>query len=51
MWTPMAEEQAPPGVDLSFFDPKHVSQAILFLLQQDADTVIPELRIYHRNQL
>ena len=51
IWTPMAEESEFAHLDLDWLDPKHVSSAILFCIQQDPDTIIPELRIYHRAQI
>jgi NAD(P)-dependent dehydrogenase (short-subunit alcohol dehydrogenase family) len=51
IWTPMAEESEVAHLDLEWLDPKHVSNAVLFCIQQDADTIIPELHIYHRAQL
>ena len=46
--TPMLMEVAP---QCDWFHPREVSQAILSYLAQGPDTVIPEIRIYHRNQL
>jgi hypothetical protein len=34
-----------------WFHPREVSRVILSYLEQGPDTVIPEIRIYHRNQL
>ncbi|UCG72312.1 MAG: SDR family oxidoreductase [Chromatiales bacterium] len=51
IWTPMAEESEVAHLDLDWLDPKHVSNAVLFCVQQDADTIIPELHIYHRAQI
>jgi NAD(P)-dependent dehydrogenase (short-subunit alcohol dehydrogenase family) len=51
IWTPMAEESEVAHLDLDWLDPKHVSNAVLFCIQQDADTIIPELHIYHRAQI
>jgi len=51
MWTPMAEESEVAHLDLDWLDAREVSRAILFCIKQDADTIIPELRIYHRAQL
>ena len=48
IWTPMAEESEVAHLDLGWLDPQHVSNAVLFCIQQDSDTIIPELHIYHR---
>ncbi len=49
--TPMAKESEVWHLGLDWLDPKHVSQAVLFCVKQDSDTIIPELRIYHRAQI
>ena len=49
--TPMARESEVWHLGLDWLDPKHVSQAVLFCVKQDSDTIIPELRIYHRAQI
>lgn len=51
IWTPMAAESPAANLGLKWLDPKWVSQAILFCIKQDTDTIIPELRIYHRAQI
>lgn len=51
IWTPMAEESEVAHLDLNWLDPKHVSNAVIFCIQQDSDTIIPELHIYHRAQI
>lgn len=51
IWTPMAEESEVAHLDLDWLDPKHVANAVRFCIQQDADTIIPELHIYHRAQI
>ena len=51
IWTPMAEESEVAHLDLEWLDPKHVANAVRFCIQQDADTIIPELHIYHRAQI
>lgn len=51
IWTPMAAESEVAHLDLEWLDPKHVSNAVLFCVQQDEDTIIPELHIYHRAQI
>jgi NAD(P)-dependent dehydrogenase (short-subunit alcohol dehydrogenase family) len=49
--TPMAEESEVWHLGLDWLDPAPVSQAVVFCVKQDADTIIPELRIYHRAQV
>jgi NAD(P)-dependent dehydrogenase (short-subunit alcohol dehydrogenase family) len=49
--TPMAEESEVWHLGLDWLDPAPVSQAVVFCIKQDPDTVIPELRIYHRAQI
>ncbi|MFT5134730.1 MAG: 3-oxoacyl-[acyl-carrier protein] reductase [Gammaproteobacteria bacterium] len=51
IWTPMAEESEAAEMDLDWLDAKDVSRAILFCIDQDADIIIPELRIYPRSQI
>ncbi len=51
IWTPMAEESEVAELDLDWLDAKDVSRAILFCINQGADIIIPELRIYHRAQI
>ena len=51
VWTPMAAESEYADQDLDWLDPQVVSNAILFCIKQDVDTVIPELQIYHRSQI
>lgn len=51
IWTPMAEESEMADADVDWLAPDQVSKAILFCIDQDQDTVIPELRIYHRAQI
>jgi 3-oxoacyl-[acyl-carrier protein] reductase len=51
IWTPMAEESEYADQDVDWLDSKHVSQAILFCIKQDEDTIIPEIQIYHRAQI
>jgi 3-oxoacyl-[acyl-carrier protein] reductase len=50
-WTPMAEESELADADVDWLPSQQVSNAILFCIQQDPDTIIPELRIYHRAQI
>ena len=47
----MAEESEFADQDVDWLDARHVSQAILFCIKQDKDTIIPELQIYHRSQI
>jgi 3-oxoacyl-[acyl-carrier protein] reductase len=49
--TPMAMESEVWHLGLQWLDPAPVSRAVIFCLKQDADTIIPELRIYHRAQI
>jgi 3-oxoacyl-[acyl-carrier protein] reductase len=49
--TPMARESEAWDLGLDWLDPGHVSRAIVFCVKQDADTIIPELRVYHRAQV
>jgi len=51
IWTPMAQESEAADLGLDWLDPKWVSQAIVFCIKQDPDTIIPELRIMHRAQI
>lgn len=51
IWTPMAEESEMADADVDWLPADRVSEAILFCIKQDSDTIIPELRIYHRAQI
>ena len=51
IWTPMAEESEVAHLGLDWLDPRHVSNAVLFCIQQDCDTIIPEMHVYHRAQI
>jgi 3-oxoacyl-[acyl-carrier protein] reductase len=51
IWTPMAEESEMAEADVEWLPSDQVSKAILFCIKQDPDTIIPELRIYHRAQI
>jgi len=51
IWTPMAEESEVAHMDLEWLDVNEVSDAIIFCIKQDVDTIIPELRIYHKAQV
>jgi len=49
--TPMARESEVWDRGFDWLDPVPVSRAVIFCLKQDPDTIIPELRIYHRAQV
>jgi NAD(P)-dependent dehydrogenase (short-subunit alcohol dehydrogenase family) len=49
--TPMAKESEVWHLGLDWLDPGPVSQAVVFCVKQHPDTIIPELRIYHRAQV
>jgi len=49
--TPMARESEVWALGLEWLDPKHVATAIAFCVEQDPDTIHPELHIHHRAQL
>jgi NAD(P)-dependent dehydrogenase (short-subunit alcohol dehydrogenase family) len=49
--TPMAEESEVWHLGLDWLDPEPVSQAVVFCIKQDSNTIIPEFRIYHRAQV
>ncbi len=51
IWTPMAEESEMADADVDWLPSDQVSKAILFCIKQDPNTIIPELRIYHRAQI
>ncbi len=51
IWTPMAEESEMAEADVEWLSAGQVSKAILFCVKQDSNTIIPELRIYHRAQI
>lgn len=51
MLTPMARESEVWDRGLDWLDPEAVSNAVVFCVKQDADTIIPEFRIYHRAQV
>lgn len=51
VWTPMAEESEYADRDVDWLESRVVGNAILFCIKQDANTVIPELQIYHRSQI
>jgi hypothetical protein len=48
---PMAQESEYADRDVDWLDSRVVSNAILFCINQDVKTVIPELQIYHRSQI
>jgi NAD(P)-dependent dehydrogenase (short-subunit alcohol dehydrogenase family) len=49
--TPMAVESEAWDLGLDWLNPEHVSNAIVFCVKQDANTILPEVRIYHRAQI
>ena len=49
--TPMAVESEAWDLGLDWLNPEYVSSAIVFCLKQDANTILPEVRIYHRAQI
>jgi NAD(P)-dependent dehydrogenase (short-subunit alcohol dehydrogenase family) len=49
--TPMAKESEVWHLGLDWLDPEPVSQAVVFCIKQDSNTIIPEFRIYHRAQV
>jgi NAD(P)-dependent dehydrogenase (short-subunit alcohol dehydrogenase family) len=49
--TPMAVESEAWALGLDWLNPEYVSEAIVFCVKQDTDTILPELRIYHRAQI
>ncbi len=51
IWTPMAEESEMADADVEWLPSDQVSKAILFCIKQDPNTIIPELRIFHRAQI
>ena len=51
IWTPMAAESEVADAGLDWLAAEHVSRAVMFCIQQDPDTIIPELAIYHRAQI
>ena len=51
IWTPMAEESEMADQDVDWLDSRQVSNAVLFCIKQDSNTIIPELQIYHRSQI
>jgi len=49
--TPMAHESEEWKLGLDWLNADAVAKAIVYCIQQDADTIIPEFRIYHRAQI
>jgi 3-oxoacyl-[acyl-carrier protein] reductase len=49
--TPMAHESEAWPLGLDWLNPEHVARTIVFCIEQDANTIVPELHIYHRAQL
>jgi 3-oxoacyl-[acyl-carrier protein] reductase len=51
IWTPMAEESEMADADVDWLPSDQVAKAILFCIDQEQDTIIPEVRIFHRAQI
>lgn len=49
--TPMAVESEAWDLGLDWLNPEYVSQAIVFCIKQDPNTIFPEVRVYHRAQI
>jgi meso-butanediol dehydrogenase / (S,S)-butanediol dehydrogenase / diacetyl reductase len=49
--TPMAYESEEWKLGLTWLNPAAVAQGIIYCIQQDPDTIIPEFRVYHRAQI
>ena len=49
--TPMAHESEVWDPDIGWLDPAAVSKAIVFCIQQDPDTIIPEFHVRHRAEI
>jgi NAD(P)-dependent dehydrogenase (short-subunit alcohol dehydrogenase family) len=49
--TPMARESEEWKLGLQWLDADAVAKGIVYCVQQDPDTIIPEFRIYHRAQI
>ena len=49
--TPMAVESEAWALGLDWLNPQFVSETIVFAVKQDANTIFPELRVYHRAQI
>ena len=49
--TPMARESEAWALGLEWLDPVHVARTIVFVIAQDANTILPELLVHHRAQL
>jgi NADP-dependent 3-hydroxy acid dehydrogenase YdfG len=47
----MAEESEMADQDVDWLDAGQVSKVVLFCIKQEADTIIPEIQIYHRSQI
>ncbi len=47
----MAEESKESNMNIDWLDPQHVSEAVLFCIKQETNTIIPEIEIFHRSQL
>jgi 3-oxoacyl-[acyl-carrier protein] reductase len=49
--TPMAVESEAWDLGLDWLNPEYVSEAIVFCVKQDPNTILPEVRVYHRAQI
>ena len=49
--TPMARESEVWDPDIGWLDPVAVAKAIVFCIQQDSDTIIPEFHVRHRAEI
>jgi 3-oxoacyl-[acyl-carrier protein] reductase len=49
--TPMAHESPGWLKGLDWLNPEYVAKGIVFCIKQSSETIIPELRIYHRAQI
>ncbi len=49
--TPMARESEVWDPDIGWLDAVAVAKAIVFCIQQDSDTIIPELHVLHRAEI
>ena len=49
--TPMAHESEVWDPDIGWLDPAAVAKAIVFCIQQDSDTIIPEFHVHHRAEI
>ena len=49
--TPMAHESEVWGAGLDWLDPIAVARVVLMCVQQDRNTIVPEVQVFHRAQL